>query len=111
MVGPDPTQSEPGRWDDARARARSYASSAQTYWVSRPSFLQRVLLGAAGLVLLGLLVIVLGAALLVGSVFALVFFLALTVRRAVDALLGRSPARTAGDTLRRNVRVVRSEQR
>lgn len=97
---------QPSPWGQANERARVYASAARTYWVSRPSWPQRVIAGAAGLVLLGLLVIVLACALIVGSVFALVFFVALGVQRLVDAVLGRSGARRPGGSLRRNVRVI-----
>jgi len=105
------SQSGANGWRGAEDRARAYASAARTYWVSRPTFLQRVIAGAVGLVLLGLLVIILASALVVGSVFALVFFVAMGLRRLVDALVGRTGAKTPGDSLRRNVRVVRTDGR
>lgn len=96
--------SNPPPWGSAYERVSSYASSARTYWVTRPTLAQRIAATVGGVIILGLLVIVLAAALVVGSVFALVFFLAMGVQRLINLVAGRVPNRTSA--LRRNVRVI-----
>ena len=87
-------------------RVHVASERVQTIWRERPSVLQRIALVILGLVLLGLLIIVGLVALVVGGAAILILSVVMLIQRGIERLRG---GQASGDTMRRNVRVIRRE--
>lgn len=88
--------------------ARDAAHQFRVAWRDRPTIAQRIALVIIGLIIIGLVVILGTVALIVGAAFAIVVAIGVLIQRGLAKLRGGGGS-SPGDTLRKNVRVIRRD--